>query len=464
MRFDEHLIKEAIPGVSLRYAAFPATAEFSIDSRTIKPGEVFVALQGSHVDGHNFVADAVTQGAAGLIIAQDKQDCLRQCNQDLLTKIAVVIVPDPKAALINLAAAWRARFTCPIIGVTGSVGKTSTRQMLNAIFELHGMKVCVSSGNQNTTIGIALTLLGLRDFHQAAIIEMGISRRGEMANLVAVARPTMGIITGIGHSHMEGLGSLADIALEKRDIFKYFKEDNIGVINGDQPILSHVSYAHPVVKFGAKTTNQVQARKINVGSNSIHFIMKLYNNKYPITLSTNHTGAVFNSLAAAAAAYLCGIPVDIIIRGIQIPVVVAGRFEEKPMVHGKGFIINDCYNASPESMKAALLAFQKLAAPGKKIAVLGDMLELGENSPFWHRQLGRFLKKAPSVRSVVLVGSQVAWTKKTAPHGVAVHIVPSWQEATEIVRSLAQEEDAAILVKGSRGMRLDNLVHAFTQQ
>jgi UDP-N-acetylmuramoyl-tripeptide--D-alanyl-D-alanine ligase len=191
-------------------------------------------------------------------------------------------------------------------------------------------------------------------------------------------------------------------------------------------------------------------------------VLKIYRKKHTITLSYPHEGAVYNCLAAASAAHLLGIPEEKVIQGIQKRVVVNGRFEQKALTNSKGFIINDAYNANPESMKAALLAFQKMDTSAQKIAVLGDMLELGVNSPFWHRQLGRFLRKVPSLKYVILVGDMVKYTKKTIPVGVNVDLVENWQEATQKLEGKLNDE-SLVLVKGSRGVSLDKLVQKFTQ-
>ena len=252
------------------------------------------------------------------------------------------------------------------------------------------------------------------------------------------------------------------LLLRSEIYFQYFKEDNIGIINGDQPLLAHVSYSHPVIKFGSKTTNQIQARKIKQGSDCVSFILKLYGQKYKISLKTNHNGAVYNTLAAVALAYMLKVPAQAIITAIQMPVVVAGRFEHRPLKNGNGIMINDCYNASPESMKAALLALQKIETSAQKIAILGDMGELGINSPFWHRQLGRFLRKVPSLGRVILVGSLVEWTKKTIPVSLAIDHVANWQEAAKLLETRLPN-DSLILVKGSRVMGLDNLVTTLTK-
>ena len=362
-----------------------------------------------------------------------------------------------------MACAWRNFFKVPIVGITGSIGKTTTKNILATIVKQAGCNYLVSQGNQNTLIGVALNILKLNEQHQGAIFEIGINQRGEMSRIAALLRPTTALITGIGHSHMQGLGSLADIAMEKRDIFKYLQENNVGFINGDQPILSQVSYNHPVIKFGLKTTNQIQARKITVQGNSTSLSLKIYKEKYSVVLPVNHSGRIVNTLAAVAVAQYLNIPHSSIIAGIQQSIQVPGRFEQKSLASKSGIVINDCYNASPESMKAALLAFQKYETQGHKIAILGDMLELGPDSAFWHRQLGRFLRKVPSLKHVILVGSLVQWTKKTSPVGLSIDIVPTWQDALLKVKEHIIQDDAAILVKGSLGVGLTHIVDNLTK-
>ena len=303
----------------------------------------------------------------------------------------------------------------------------------------------------------------MRAHHQVAVFEMGINKPGEMARLAAIARPTIGIITVIGHAHMELLGSVSNIASEKRDLFKYFKEYNIGIVNGDQPLLAGVAYNHPVIKFGSKTTNQVQARKVQSTHSGLSFTLKWYGEKETITINKKHAGEIFNCLAVVAVGHLLEIPKSVIINTIQESVTLEGRFQECKLKGSKNILINDCYNANPESMKAALLAFQNIATPAKKVAILGDMLELGASSPFWHRQIGRFLRKTPSIKSVVLVGSDVKWTQKTAPLGMQIAHVPSWHEAVTYVREQLQD-DAIFLVKGSFGMQLQKMVDELVEQ
>lgn len=463
MRLDENFIKNALPESSFVNNIFLENIVLSIDSRKINKGDIFVALEGSHCDGHDFISEAIEKGAAGLIVAEHKKEYVKKILKNKLEQLLILCVSNTRTALIKLAIAWRDQFNYPVICITGSVGKTSTKEIICNILDVNGTSYVASYGNQNTAIGLALTIFSMCAEHQIAIFELGINKRGEMAQLVAMAKPTMAVITNVGHAHMEGLGSIVDIAAEKRDVFSLFKETNIGIVNGDQALLSHISYSHPVVKFGSKTTNQIQARKIFQGSNYVSFILKLYGEKHRIVLKTNHNGAVFNTLAAVGVAYLLQIPSQTIIQAIQMPIIVAGRFEQRLLKNGKGVIINDCYNASPESMKAALLALQKIETSAEKIAVLGDMAELGINGPFWHRQLGRFLRKVPSLRRVILVGSLVEWTKKTLPVGMKIEHVPNWQDAVSKLQETMSDTNL-ILVKGSRIVGLDKLINEMTYE
>lgn len=463
MRFDEHFLKKVIPEVTFASTSFPAEPYISVDSRTIEAGEIFVALAGSSTDGHNFITEVIQKGAAGLILAQHNKKLLEKINAQLIKNIFVAFVPDTLDALKRLAEAWRAQFSYPVVALTGSVGKTSTKTAITNILALHGLEYISSYGNQNTSVGLAINIFKMRSTHQVAIFELGISKRGEMAELARIVRPTIGLIVNVGHAHMEGLGSLQDIALEKKDIFKYFTEKSIGIVNGDQSLLAQVAYVHPVIKFGTKTVNQIQARKIHISNKHISFVLKIYKQKCPIVLKQTHEGAIFNSLAAAAVAHLLGVPAEIIAQGIQMPVVNAGRFERLSLKHAKGLVINDCANANPESMKTSLLAFQQLDTKDQKIAVLGDMLELGVNSPFWHRQLGRFLRKVPSLNHVILVGKMVQWTKRTLPFGLTADIVPTWEEAIKKLDEKLDKE-STVLVKGSQRMGLSHIVDHITER
>jgi UDP-N-acetylmuramoyl-tripeptide--D-alanyl-D-alanine ligase len=214
------------------------------------------------------------------------------------------------------------------------------------------------------------------------------------------------------------------------------------------------------VRVGLKTTNQIQARKIQVDGDTITFVLKIYQNRYPITLTHVHEGRIANVLTATGIAHLIGIADDVIVRAVQQPLHVPGRFEYCVMKNGHGLLINDTYNANPESVKAALIAFEHIDTDAKKIVLLGDMCGLGLNAPFWHRQIGRFLRKIPSIEQLILIGKDVNWVKKTAPIGLTVRIVANWKEANELLATLLNS-DALVLVKGSRSLHLENVVNNF---
>lgn len=463
MRLDEGFLNKVLPEAQILQGAVSSQQLFfAVDTRVLTAQSLFFALQGSKVDGHSFIEEALEK-AAGAVVALDKKDTVQVLLKKKPSKKLVIAVPDPFAALVALAAAWRSTFSYPVAAITGSVGKTSTKQITAHMLTCAGRKYLIGEGNLNTLIGVALTISKMDDTYEGALFEVGISKQGEMVQIVQMLKPTTGVVTCVAHSHMEGLGSVGSIATEKRMLFKFFSADNIGIVQGDQPLLSTVSYHHPVIRFGLKTTNQIQARKVKEENGSLAFVMKLYDKKFPLTLAKSHTGLLNNILASTALAYQLGVSDEAIVQGIQTLPSCSQRFEFCSLKQYKGTLIDDCYNASPESVKAALLAFESIKSHGKKIVVLGDMLELGENSPFWHRQIGRFLRKVSTLNHIILVGQQVKWVEKTAPFGITVDKVASWQDAVSKL-SATLEDDAVVLVKGSRGMQLHNVVAEFVDK
>lgn len=466
MSFNEHFLREVMPQASIIMKTFPEDARFSIDSRTLQAGDIFVAINGEHVDGHNFIDQALAKGAVGIIIATNKQDKIKKIDAHALRNKLVIAVPDTYDFVCKIAAAWRAQFTYPVLAITGSVGKSSIKKMTAAIMHAHKKNCHVAQENQNTKIGVALNIMRMKNNHDCAIFEVGISQRGEMSEIAHMLRPTIGLISCIGHSHMEGLGSLADIAAEKRALFKYFGAENIGIINGDQPLLTQVSYAHPIVKFGLKSTNQIQARKISQTEDHTDFIIKIYNNKYTVSTSQIHPATIMNTLACAAASYMLGASDETIVKTIQQSITIAGRFEQRSLKNKQhGTIINDAYNANPESMKAALATFGKIKTDAKKIVIIGDMLELGANSAFWHRQIGRILRKMASTHDIILVGNHIQCAKKSLPVGANVEALSSWQEVIPVVeQKIKANKENLILIKGSHGTGLHYLADALTEK
>lgn len=454
---DKNFLMSVMPDAVFMGELTPNRGSWVIDSRKVCPGDVFVALPGAVTDGHEFIADAVKRGASMIVMDSAKRAGLDGLSDDAKRRSCFLLVSSPEEALIDVAAAWRARFSIPIVGVTGSVGKTTTKELIAAMATRAGKSCLCSTGNYNTALGAAMTLLNLRDKHDCAVLEMGISLRGEMARLAGLIRPTIGVITQIAHQHLDGLGSLQDIAAEKRAIFTHFNPDNIGIINGDQALLTGVSYAHPVVRFGYKLTNHLQARRVVSDGVRLSCIFKLYQERFSLDLSIPHRGWLMSALASAGGAHFLGVPSSCIVDVMQTMPAVRGRFVALPIKKFKGTVIDDAYNASPESMKEALLAFDKLKVSGKKVAVIGDMLALGSDSAFWHRQIGRILRRTPSIEHVILVGEQVKVIEATLPRWMQCQIVPGWEDAARLLEPCLIQEHA-ILVKASRGMALDRLV------
>ncbi len=460
MQLDRQFLSGVSCDFSILYDKEITQPSFSIDTRTLQPGDIFIALAGNTVDGHSFIAQAFEKGASGCIISDGKKDLLQKIDIKILQNKLIITTLDTLEALYAIAKTWREQFTYPVVAVTGSIGKTTTKELISHILHTNKTSHLVSYSNYNTAIGVAITIMNMRADHLVYIQEVGISKRGEMKTIVEMLQPTTSVITNVCHQHMDGLGSLQDIAEEKRKIFSLFTEKNIGIINGDQPLLTNVSYVHPVIRFGLKTTNQIQARKVIVSDDQTRFILKIYKNKYDILIKQSHESAIANILSATAIAYLLNVPDDVIVDAVKQKIVVSGRFEQRQIANNKGILIDDAYNANPESMKAALLAFQHIKTDAPKIAVIGDMLGLGVSSPFWHRQIGRFLRKVPSLKKIILVGDFVSWTKKTAPVSVETEMVKDWQEAVRVVENELVNEPL-VLVKGSHAIGLHNLVEKF---
>lgn len=471
MVFSKHFFQTSLPTATFKvfgdldlnkFLEQKNIVKFEVDSRTIEKDYAFVALEGQRVDGHDFLQQALINGANVLIINKNKQNFLEKISQNLLKDKLVILVDDTLQSLIQLAKSWRHKFDYPVVGITGSIGKTSTKKMLETILQVAKFPAYVSYKNQNTIIGLSLNILNMRAEHKAAIFELGINNVGEMEQLVDVLRPTFGLITYIAHAHMQGLGKIANVASEKRKIFTYFAPDNIGAVCGDLPLLANAYYTHPVIRFGTKTKNQVQARMIKIlPDNSISFVLKLYGQKVRVKLNGNNPGFINNALAASTLAHLLNIPISDIVKGLESFKGFDNRFERKKITKGHGEFISDCYNASPESMKAAILAFEQIKTLNNKIAILGEMKELGESELFWHRQIGRVLSKALSLSHLILVGKNARLMAKKAPITIKINFADDWVQAKEILSNILsdnKEKESLVLVKASHSVGLEKIV------
>jgi len=420
----------------------------STDSRTLRPGNLFIPLRGPHFDGHDYLSQAVSRGAAASLTEEVVSGL----------PIPVIQVPDTLIALGDMAAACRRRFDAPVVGVTGSVGKTTTKEMLSNILALSrpGLK---SAGNFNNLVGLPKSLLELNQQHHWAVLEMGMSRRGEIARLTEIAAPTVGILTNIGPAHLEELQDLAGVARAKGELFANLPPGGTAVINGDDPWAAGLPVANGVRRllFGMDANAQVRAENVSVEAEGCRFRLVLPAGAWTLRLPLAGRHNVINALAAAAGAWALNIPGEQIVAGLQNCTPSRGRLEQIPLGNGV-LLLEDTYNANPLSVAAALQTLAELAGGGKRIAVIGDMLELGAAAAEWHREIG--LEVARRADFLIALGDHAAdlvggaraggmpsgHARKVAGHEQAVAQLSSWIEP-----------GARILVKGSRGMTMEKV-------
>lgn len=427
----------------------------SIDTRTVAPKALFVAIRGPSHDAHTFLADAVARGAAGLVVEHVPE------GLNVPSHVAVIAVLDGKAGLVALARGHRARFDGPVVGLTGSNGKTTTKEMCAAILSAGGP--CGKTlGNLNNDFGVPLTLLRRRDADRALVVEMGMSHRGEIAPLAALARPSVGIVTNVGTAHIEHLGSRETIALEKGDLVAALPAHGTAVLNADDPlcIAQGARTKARVLGFGQKGEIRAEALR-DLGGAGFAFELATPWGRAPIRIRALGATTVPNALAAGGGALAAGATLEHVATGLAGFTGVAGRMERLDLDGGR-VVVNDTYNANPQSMENALRSLAALHGKGRAIAVLGDMGELGETAAAAHAAMGR-LAAHLGLDLLVTLGENAALIADAArTAGLAparVDHVPDHAAAAERVRAFAAPGDW-VLVKGSRSMRMEHVVEA----
>lgn len=430
------------------------------DSRKLQPGQWFIALSGAQADGHAFVVHAVEQGAVGLIIST--MQVLDQLTPQQRECLAIIHVDDTQAALVALATAWRASLKVPVVGITGSVGKTSTKQMLASVLAAAEIPAAVSYGNQNTLVGLSVNLLRVKPTDEVVVCELGINERGEMDQLVELVRPTIGVVTAIAAAHTAGLGSVAEIADEKCKIFRYAE---LAIINGDYSLLNERTYQQPVVCFGTTVNAQIKL----ITCDGCNIVIDIDGQQLAATLQSHHVAFRAAALAATAVARALNIDCKKLVTGLEAYVGYSGRFECKRLKDGRGYLISDCYNASPISVQAAIEAFDQSTSPDgqpcTKVMVLGDMRELGEQTAYWHEQVAMTIAaKASSVGLVVLVGDQMKQVAGLTTHEKRqVLLADDWQGAISLLNQMFSDRNFYCLVKAARSMQFDKIVDYFSE-
>ncbi|HEY2275772.1 MAG TPA: UDP-N-acetylmuramoyl-tripeptide--D-alanyl-D-alanine ligase [Steroidobacteraceae bacterium] len=420
------------------------------DTRALQAGELFIALRGPKFDGNAFVAAAAAAGAAGAVVEREQPMALTQ-----------IVVGDTQAALEGAARAWRAQFTGAVVGVAGSNGKTTAKEMTAAILGEAGP--CLATrGNLNNHIGVPLTLLRLTGVERFAVVEMGANRAGEVAHLVDVARPTVGLITNAGAEHLEGFGSLEGVARAEGEMVAGLDASGTAVINADDAYaaLWRASTSARVVTFGVHAPADFSATEVAaaVGSEGFSTSFRLTAPLGSAAIRLNLGGAhnVANALAAAAAAASAGAALEHIVRGLTRVRAVPGRLQFRRAVGG-GWLIDDSYNANPSSVRAAIEVLATL--PGRRWLVLGDMAELGDYALEEHVGLGEFAR-AHGIERLYATGPLAARAAAAfGAGGESFADVPALAAALRAALGNTSG-DARILVKGSRFNRLERVVEA----
>lgn len=425
----------------------------STDTRSIQDGNLFVALVGERFDGNEFVTQAVAKGATALLVSK---------TVNVPDYVTVIQVINTLTALQALARFHRQRYTIPVIAVTGSNGKTTTKDMLAAVLSSK-FKVLKTEANFNNEIGLSLTLLKLEASHEVAVVEMGMRASGEIRELTEIALPTVGVVTNVGETHMEILGSIENIASAKAELVEAIAPDDLVVLNADDPHVRDMQHKTKgrIVFYGIASNAFVKAENITTGKNaelSTTFDCCSARGSFTVTLPTIGIHNVYNALAAIAVGWELGLQPSEIQAGIRSFVPGAMRLEINS--YGPYTVINDVYNASPLSMAAALTTLANISK-GRKIAVLGDMLELGDAAIEAHRRVGRQAAEQ-GIDSIIAVG-ELAKHIAAAASEQGVKSTQSFIEHKAAIDALCKllKPGDYILLKGSRGMKMETMLEAF---
>ena len=417
----------------------------STDTRTLQTGQLFVALRGPHFDGHDYLAEAKAKGAAACMVEKPVANC------------PALIVSDTRLALGKLARAWRRHFAIPLLAVTGSNGKTTVKEMLASILAQQG-DTLATRGNLNNDIGLPLTLFGLDARHASAVVEMGANHAGEIAYLTRLAEPTVAIITNAASAHLEGFGSLEGVARAKGEIFQGLGNDGTAIINADDrfaPLWRELAKNNKKLTFGLHQSADVRACW-QAGDRGSEMQVTTPGGEFRCELALLGEHNVMNALAAIAAAQAADIPLAAIKAGLEAMQPVPGRLQLKQGINGSR-IIDDTYNANPASLAAAIQVLAGFA--GKKILVLGDMGELGEDALSLHAEAGRAAKTG-GIDSLYTVGAMAKAATEAFAQG-AQH----FDEQANVIAALQPllTPNVTVLLKGSRLSHMERIVDALVQ-
>jgi UDP-N-acetylmuramoyl-tripeptide--D-alanyl-D-alanine ligase len=419
--------------------------DIKIDSREELKNCLFIPIKGENFDGHNFLHQAVLNGASCLI-----------SEVEIKTDALLIIVDCTFKAIKDLAKYYRSLFNLPVVAITGSTGKTTTKDMVASVLG-QKYKVLKTMGNFNNEIGLPLTIFNLDDTHECIVLEMGMNHKGEIHNLSEIGKPSIGVITNIGTSHIENLGDKNGIRSAKFEIFDFLQKEGIGILNGDDEMLHNTQNGINNLYFGTSKESDIYAYDISHEElTAVSCTIKYKNDEIKVKVPMPGMHMVYNALCAALIGFSLNLSKEEIKKGIE-------AFEPTKMRMdiintGNVTIINDVYNASLESMKASIDVLSK--AKSKKVAILGDMLELGEHTESLHKQLGEYVA-SKDINLVVCAGESVKFAYevcvKLETQEFKAMYFKNKDEAIEKLESIINKGDT-ILVKASRGLEFESVV------
>ena len=438
----------------------------STDSRRVQAGNLFVALRGQRFDGHRFVPDAIQRGVAGIVVSDTT--CLNgPALGDNDTGLVVICVSDTEKALQDLAIAHRQRFQGSVVAVTGSNGKTTVKEMIASVLQTW-FSTHKATGNLNNHIGVPLAVLDLDVLKRTMVLELGMNHLGEISRLCEIAQPDVGVITNIGLAHLGCLGSVDAIQQAKGELTASLDASGVAIVNADDPraLALGQQSAGRLITFGQ--THRADVRgwvQENLGLAGTRCCVVMDGVTHELRLHVPGSHQLMNALAAAAVGMAFEVPEERIVWGLQHYRGVHGRLA---MRRGQEdvWLIDDTYNANPQSMQVALNFLAGVPGGGRHIAVLGDMLELGEDGPALHQEVGSLVSQT-NVHTLIALGAAAAHIARGAHQAgmgrERIHHATSQQEVLSLLTELMQPQDV-VLLKGSRGMAMEHLVEALVAE
>ncbi len=465
-KWGEITVKEvssAINGWQISGSADEFVKGLSTDSRKMTPGYIFLALKGERYDGHSFLNNAINAGAMGVIVEPDTTIAKELFNNNLV----VINVPSTLKALGDLASWWRRQWQGKVIAITGSNGKSTTKEMTASILSLKA-KTVKSPGNFNNLIGLPLTILLLQEYHKLAVVEMGMNRAGEIARLTQIADPDIGLITNVAKAHLEGFNGLHGVMKAKGELLGVMSKESTAILNGDDEAYEQLSptFQGKVITFGLGKTNQIRAEKIKrIGDRAQSFNICIKGETMPVKIHLPGIHNVLNALSGAAIAFCLSASKELITEGLEKFRPIKGRFHFIDLKGGIR-IIDDTYNANPSSLRAALQTIKGLVGKNQGLVIgLGEMMELGKESSKYHFNAGQLVADMKA-RYLVVMGEhgrdviEGAW--KGGMDRKQTHIATTHAEMSDSIKAHIKKGDI-LFMKGSRKVALDKVVEGISE-